>query len=89
MGMVPTGKAEIEEANGGGSWQEEDDLVIPFHGNFWARSGRRALYHGHPDLGRGSLGRQLVYRTKRSMDEADLGGSDVETSEVTCRSCHV
>ena len=30
----------------------------------------------------------MVYRTKRSMDEADVGGSDVETSEGTCRSCY-
>ena len=32
----------------------------------------RTLHLGHPVLDRRSLGRQVVYRTKRSMDEADL-----------------
>ena len=26
------GEVEIEETDGGGSWQEEYDLVVPFHG---------------------------------------------------------
>ena len=41
---------KIEKADGGSRWEEGVNLAVPFHGSVWPRSGRRALYHGHPEL---------------------------------------
>ena len=40
-------------------------------------------------LGRRNMDRTMESRAKRSLDEADSRGSNVETSERTCRSSDV
>ena len=50
---------------------------------------RRAFYHGHSTLGRRSMDRKMELRAKRSLDETDSRGSNVETGEGTSTSSDV
>ena len=66
--------------------KKEYDLPVFVHGNIRPRSGRRALHHGYSVLGRRSMDKKMELRAKRSLDEADSRGSNVEASERARRS---
>ena len=79
-------EVEIEKTDGSCCRKKEYDLPIFVHGSTWPRCGRRALHHGHSVLSRRSMDRKMELRAKRSSDEADSRGSNVEASERAWRS---
>ena len=66
--MAPTERLKLRRQMAGAAGRKETASPSLFMEAF----ARRALYHAHSDLGTRSLGREVVYRTERSMDEADL-----------------
>ena len=54
-----------------------------------AKQRKGSLHHGYSFLGRRGLDWKMESRAKRSLDEADSGGSDVEAGERPCRSSDV
>ena len=76
----------MEKTDGSCSRQKEHDFIVFIHGDIRLRSGRRAFHHGHSTLCRRSMDKKMASRTKRSLNDANSRGSDVETGERACRS---
>ena len=89
VGRAPTERFKIEETDGSCWGQKEHDIPSFVCGGILLPSGGRALHHGSSVLGRRSLDWKMASRAKRSLDEADSGGPNVETGERACRSCDV
>ena len=84
VGMSPTERLKIEKTDGSCRRQKEYDFIVFVHRNTRPGSGRRAFHHGYSVLGRRSMDRKMVSRAKRSLDEAESGGPNVETGKRAC-----
>ena len=75
--MAPTERLKLRRQMAAAAGKKSTTSSVLSWKHCGLRSGRRALNYGYSDLGRRSLDWKLDER--ENLDEADTGGSDVET----------
>ena len=89
LGMAPTERFKLRRQLAAAAGKKKYDFIVLVHRDIRPRSGRRAFHRGYSVLGRKSMDKKMEARAKRSLDEADSGGPNVETGERACRSSDV
>ena len=87
--MFQTERLKLRGQMAAAPGKKEYDFIVLVHGDIRPRGGRRAAHYGYSVLGGRSMDKKMESRAKRSLDEADSGGSNVETGERACRSSDV
>ena len=87
VGVAPTERFKLRRQMAAAAGKKGTTSLYLFMEVFGIVVEEENFYFGRPVLGRRSFDGEVVPRTKRSLDESDLRGSNVEASGRTTRSC--